>query len=117
MSLPGVHRDERYDDMMKWGFYCRTCGVSSTRLYTDPEGPRQDFSALCSGFESGAREGAALSLPPAKMPILDFLAEHCGHELWSECETAVLRLSRGAATEKPAELPGFADSVRVPRTL
>lgn len=102
--------------MMKWGFYCRTCGVSSTRLYPDPEELRKDFSRLCSGSESGTREGAALSFPPAKMLILDFLAEHCGHDLWSECETAVLRLSQGVASEKPAELPGFADSVRVPRT-
>ncbi len=82
------------DDVMIWGFYCRTCGTSSQGWYEEFTSLLRLFREYQDAAMAGARAGEC------ETGAHTFLARHSGHEIWAESENGVLRLSRKA--EPPA---------------
>ena len=78
---------------MIWGFYCRTCGVSSQGWY-------DEFTSLLRSFRE-TLDGTAgdVRASEAETGAHTFLTRHSGHEIWAESENGVLRLSRKAASQ------------------
>ena len=77
---------------MHWGYYCRTCGVSTRAWFTSPDGAFTTYLATTSILRSLARDEDA-TLPTVNLGALRFLAHHPDHEIWAECESGVLRIS------------------------
>lgn len=85
---------------MDWGYYCRTCGVSTRAWFASPEGAFTTFMATTSILRLLARDEDA-TLPTVNLGALLFLAHHPDHEIWAECETGILRMS--GASRPPAD--------------
>ena len=96
---------------MEWGYYCRTCGLSSPRFYRDASGPRRDLAVTHAKVAALDSSDGDLSdaLDPHHLRVMVWIAPHLEHDLWAECDTGVLRLAPGRPpVGEPFELPAFA---------
>ncbi len=92
---------------MDWGFYCRTCGVSSQTWFPNPKRALQAYRAVLPKIDALARD-EDVTLPTVQIPVIVFLSSHTGHDLWIECDTGVLRMSSGKRPANDVLLPRFA---------
>lgn len=92
---------------MKWGFYCRTCGVSSQTWFSNPKRAIQAYRAVQPKIAALSRD-EDVTLPTVQIPMIVFLSSHTGHDLWAECDTGVLRLNAGHPPSSDVLLPRFA---------
>ena len=92
---------------MNWGYYCRTCGVSSLSWFRNPRRAIQAYRTMIPKIDALSKD-LDVTLPTAHIPLLVFLSSHSGHDLWAECDTGVLRLCAGHPPAREVKLPRFA---------
>lgn len=80
-----------------WGYYCKTCGISSARWTDDPRILRRIYL--------NAEEKLAcllgdrpLQADTFEVQPLFFLSQHFGHELWVESDMATLVMAEETET-------------------
>lgn len=77
---------------MNWGYYCRTCGISTQALFASPDSAFVTYRATTSLIRKLANDEDA-TLPTVNLNALAFLSHHPDHEIWAECESGILRVS------------------------